>query len=62
MVIVLKYLLDESAFDELIDSLEEIIVELLEKTRILDKKQLYKYMGFPENWLEIRKCNKILVS
>lgn len=39
-----------------------LIVELLEKKRILDKKQLYKYMGFPENWLEIRKCNKILVS
>lgn len=58
VVIVLKYLLDERVFKELIDSLDEIINNLLQTTRIIERKQLYKYMGFPENWKEIKECSK----
>lgn len=58
VVIVLKYLLDEDVFKELIDSLEEIINDLLNTTKIIDRNQLYKYMGFPNNWKEIRNCEK----
>ena len=60
VVIALKYLLDEDVFKELIDSLEIIIDDLLNATKIIDRKQLYKYMGFPENWKDIRNCDKQL--
>lgn len=56
VVIVLKYLLDEKDFMMFINELEVIINELIETTRILEERQLYKYMGFPENWKEIKKC------
>lgn len=60
VVIVLKYLLKESEFKEFIDSLNGYIEELLKETRCIQRSQLLKYMGFPDNWSDIRDCNKQL--
>lgn len=58
VVIVLKYLLSEEDFSNFIKKLEEIIKQLFSDTRMIQKPQLYKYMGFTENWLDIRACPK----
>lgn len=53
VVIVLKYLLDRNDFEEFVEKLDSIIQKLLNDTKRVEKIQLYKYMGFPENWIEI---------
>lgn len=58
VVIVLKYLLSEEDFSNFIKKLEEIIKQLFSDTRMIQKPQLYKYMGFTENWLDIKACPK----
>lgn len=58
VVIVLKYLLSDEEFCEFIEELRVIIEKLLEETNMIQVNQIYKYMGFPENWLEIRECPK----
>jgi abortive infection bacteriophage resistance protein len=58
VVIVLKYLLSETDFLEFIAKLEGIIEHLFSSTQMIQKNQLYKYMGFPENWLNIKDCPK----
>ena len=35
---------------------------LFHATKRIDRKQLYKYMGFPENWRNIRDCNRAKIS
>lgn len=63
VVIVLKYMLDSETFNEFIDLLEKAIEELFSATKHIEKSQLLKYMGFPDNWKEIRNCNqKIEIS
>lgn len=59
VVIVLKYLLDEKDFVEFIEDLNSSIDELLQTTRIVQRSQLYKYMGFPTNWTDIKTCAKV---
>lgn len=59
VIIVLKYLLNDSEFRQMSNELEKIIEELLKNTRMIQKNQLYKYMGFPQNWLEIQNIDKI---
>lgn len=57
VVIVLKYLLDEDEFDKFIEELENLFEELFKKTRIIQRAQVYRYMGFPENWTEIKNVH-----
>lgn len=58
VVIVLKYLLPEEDFNNFVDSLQSIVDSLPKKTKRIERKQLLKYMGFPENWLDIKICSK----
>lgn len=58
VVIVLKYLLEENVFSDFIDELDVTITTLLNNIKILQQTQLYKYMGFPENWKDIKTCKK----
>ena len=47
-------MLSEEDFSNFIKKLEEIIKQLFSDTRMIQKPQLYKYMGFTENWLDIK--------
>lgn len=58
VVVVLKYLLDEKEFVEFIDELDGIIKKLEQETNKLQRDKLYKYMGFPDNWMEIKTVQK----
>ena len=58
VVIVLKYLLSEEDFADFVEKLQKIIQQLFSETRMIQETQLYKYMGFTENWLDIRTCPK----
>ena len=60
VVIVLKYLLSNEDFDDFLSMLNKIVESLLQKNRRIERNQLLKYMGFPENWMDIKKCSKIL--
>lgn len=62
VVIVLKYLLSEQDFITFMNELENNVKELLQSTRSISKEQLQKYMGFPENWMDIKTCNKLFIS
>ncbi|MCM1252485.1 MAG: Abi family protein [Clostridium sp.] len=57
VVIVLKYLLNENDFDSFVSELNDLIQKLLDDTKRIQRNQLYKYMGFPENWMEIKNKN-----
>ena len=59
VVIVLKYLLSEEDFAGFVEKLQKIIQQLFSETRMIQETQLYKYMGFTENWLDIRTCPKV---
>ncbi len=58
VVIVLKYLLNEDDFEKFVKKLEAIIKQLFSETRMIQETQLYKYMGFTQNWLDIRVTQK----
>lgn len=62
VVIVLKYLLFDKEFEEFIDALEKAIDDLFNNTRCIGNNQLLKYMGFPGNWRDIKKCKKTNVE
>lgn len=53
VVIVFRYLLEKDNFIDFIREFEKIFNELLSRTRMIQKQQMYKYMGFPDNWMEI---------
>ncbi len=53
-LIALKYLLSESSFNMLIDDIDESMERLFNSTHQLQPEQLYKYMGLPSNWREIK--------
>ncbi|MDE6386298.1 MAG: Abi family protein [Lachnospiraceae bacterium] len=62
IIIVLKYLLSPQEFSCFVDDLDDALDTLLISTRRLERTQMYKYMGFPTNWLEIKDapyCNII---
>ena len=61
VVIVLKYLLEDNDFNQFINSMDEAVKRLFKSTRRIDQKQLYRYMGFPENWIDIRECGKVKI-
>lgn len=58
VVIVFKYLLDEESFFEFLNELKIIIYNVIHESKIVQKTQLYSYMGFPLNWEEIWTCPK----
>lgn len=60
VVIVLKYLLSKEDFSRFVAELERIITQLFADTRMIEKTQLYKYMGFTKNWMEIDTCAKTM--
>lgn len=62
IIIVLKYLLRPQEFSCFADEINDALDILLASTRRLERTQMYKYMGFPTNWLEIKDapyCNTI---
>lgn len=54
VIIVLKYLLSQDEFSQFIDDIEHALKVLFNSTRQLQETQMYKYMGFPVNWLDIK--------
>lgn len=60
IVIVMKYLLETEDFAEFIDTLDSYFNVLFSKTNNIQRTQLYKYMGFPTNWKEIKNCDKVV--
>ena len=54
VIIVFKYLLEDKDFSEFVFELERLIDGLFHETSILQRGQMYKYMGFPQNWQEIK--------
>lgn len=53
VVIVFKYLLNDSDFSVFIDSLNGLINEVVVNPRIIQENQLLKMMGFPADWEQI---------
>ena len=56
VIIVLKYLLSKDDFSRFIDDINRSLETLLSTTKQLQRTQMYKYMGFPENWLDIKEA------
>ncbi len=54
VVIVFKYLLNKDDFDNFIEKMSLLTESFLGKTSIIQRLQLLKMMGFPENWKDIR--------
>ncbi len=54
VIIVLKYLLSHDEFCLLVEEIDNALQTLLISTKQLQKLQMYKYMGFPTNWAEIK--------
>lgn len=54
VIIVLKYLLSQDEFSQFINDINAALETLLTSTRQLQRAQMYKYMGFPANWLDIK--------
>jgi abortive infection bacteriophage resistance protein len=53
-LISLKYLLDEQDFQKMIDDINNCFNTLFTATNQIQSQQLFKYMGFPINWIEIK--------
>lgn len=56
VIIVLKYLLSKEDFSQFIDDIDVALETLLTATKQLQKAQMYRYMGFPANWLQIKNA------
>lgn len=54
VIIVLKYLLSKDDFSHFVDDINTSLETLLAATKQLQRTQMYKYMGFPVNWLDIK--------
>lgn len=55
VLISLKYLIDNNKFEQISDSINDCINKLFRNTRQIQRLQLYKFMGFPNNWNEMKK-------
>ena len=53
VVIFFKYLLSEYEFSKLTEDIDVILQELSRKTNQIQKSQILKLMGFPQNWKDI---------
>ncbi len=58
VLISLKYLLEHDDFSKMIDNINELIEELCRSTVKIQKLQILKHMGFPENWTDIKVVQK----
>ena len=56
VVIIFKYLLDKEDFSTFCKDLDFLFLTLKSKTNQIQQPQLFRYMGFPENWREIEGC------
>lgn len=56
VLISLKYLVDDQKFQEIADNINDCIKALFNDTHQIQRLQLYKYMGFPDNWFVIKNC------
>ena len=54
VIIVLKYLLSKEEFAQFVDDINAGLQTLLTATKQLQRDQMYRYMGFPANWLDIK--------
>ena len=54
-VICFKYLLPSAEFQRVCDALNHEISDLCGKTKQFQKNKILSCMGFPENWLDIKK-------
>ncbi len=54
VLISLKYLLIKEEFDKMIQEIFIEIEKLTEETAQIQREQLYKYMGFPNDWHKIK--------
>ena len=59
-IITFKYLLPDNEFEEFINQFEKITDNLLSKTKVIQRLQIFKLMGLPINWTDIRNCPKKL--
>lgn len=57
VLITLKYLQQKDKFHNMVQELSKEIKNLLDTTHQIQKEQLYKYMGFPDNWELIDELN-----
>ena len=53
MIIFLKYLLNEYEFSSLVEDIDFILQKLSRETNQIQKSQILKLMGFPQNWKDI---------
>lgn len=60
VIIVLKYLLSQEDFSLFIDNLSTLLETLLTSTKQIQRTQIYKYMGFPINWIDIKNAPLVL--
>lgn len=57
VVITLKFLLSSDDFNEFINLLEDLITDFSKSTPIIPIQSLYKKMGFPKNWTDVKDVN-----
>ena len=53
VIIFLKYLLNEYEFSSLVEDIDFILQKLSRETNQIQKSQILKLMGFPQNWKDI---------
>ena len=54
LLICLKFLIDNKNFEQMIDKIDNLIEELLNSSKKVQRSNLLKTMGFPENWKTIK--------
>lgn len=54
VIIVLKYLLGHEEFSLFINDINLALETLFHSTKQLQRPQMYRYMGFPTKWIEIK--------
>lgn len=53
VIIFLKYLLNEYEISSLVEDIDFILQKLSRETNQIQKSQILKLMGFPQNWKDI---------
>lgn len=56
-IIALKYLLPHESFASMLDDIKNSVEKLSAQTNQIQRQQLYKYMGMPNNWYDIRNIS-----
>lgn len=54
VLITLKHLLIEPTFKDMIEEINKCLNDLFSNTHQVQRSQIYKNMGFPENWYDIK--------